>query len=389
MGKPAAARCFGIALLAANLGAGTGAQELPALVALTIDTSGSISSETLQQIKGLAAGVLQALPPASQVAVFSFNDTSAVVLERTADIEAVQQAVQGLERAGRYTALYDALYDASRYLKEAPPARKAIILVTDGLDENSSVQVEDGLKLAVEGKIPVYCVGVGRIQESVLRRIAKLTAGDYATLGESSPAALAERIAALPAPEPPPPPAVAVPLPVAPPPAPDYTWLYVVVGSLVVAASLGAAYFLRRRPAPARSPAFDDDDDGPEPEDAADSTVVMRTPDSGPVERTVMIRLQPSLVITRGVGQGQVFNLSSESSLSIGRAPTSDIVIVDSAVSGQHCRVRPEGGAYVVHDLESTNGTFVNDRRVKRHRLSEGDVIRVGETLVQFKMGPG
>ena len=134
---------------------------------------------------------------------------------------------------------------------------------------------------------------------------------------------------------------------------------------------------------------FDDDDDGPEPEDAADSTVVMRTPDSGPVERTVMIRLQPSLVITRGVGQGQVFNLSSESSLSIGRAPTSDIVIVDSAVSGQHCRVRPEGGAYVVHDLESTNGTFVNDRRVKRHRLSEGDVIRVGETLVQFKMGPG
>jgi pSer/pThr/pTyr-binding forkhead associated (FHA) protein len=40
----------------------------------------------------------------------------------------------------------------------------------------------------------------------------------------------------------------------------------------------------------------------------------------------------------------------------------------------------------VIHDLKSTNGTFVNDRRVTRHPLVEGDVVRVGETIFLFRM---
>jgi pSer/pThr/pTyr-binding forkhead associated (FHA) protein len=39
-----------------------------------------------------------------------------------------------------------------------------------------------------------------------------------------------------------------------------------------------------------------------------------------------------------------------------------------------------------VQDLKSTNGTFVNDRRVSRHPLAEGDVIQVGETCLQFRV---
>lgn len=115
----------------------------------------------------------------------------------------------------------------------------------------------------------------------------------------------------------------------------------------------------------------------------------MRAPEVGQVERTVMLRLQPSLTITRGSGEGQVFNLSMDSAVSIGRAPTNDIPVGDNAISGEHCRIRPEGGGFVLHDLQSTNGTFVNEKRIERHRLSEGDVIRVGETQLQFKMGPG
>ena len=371
-------------------------QEPAAIVALTIDTSGSIRPELLEQIKQLAGGILEALPAGSQVAVFSFNDKSTVILERTTDAAAVLQALQGLQRGGHYTALYDALYDASRYLKEAPPARKAIILVTDGLDENSSVQVEDGLKIAVESKIPVYCVGVGRIQEAVLRRIAKLTSGDYSAMAESAAATLAQRIAELPAPvRAAPPPAMGVPAatnaPVAP--APDNTWLYVIAGTLVVASAFGAAYFLRRKQEPPRAPAAagspgSEAKPGDDEEDGAERTIVMRSPEAGPVERTVMLRLQPSLTITRGSGEGQLFNLGMESAVSIGRAPTNDIPVADNAVSGEHCRIRPEGGAFVLHDLQSTNGTFVNEKRIERHRLSEGDVIRVGETQLQFKMGP-
>jgi FHA domain-containing protein/von Willebrand factor type A domain-containing protein len=368
------------------------AQEPPAIIALTIDTSGSIRPELLDQIKQLASGVLGKLPPGSEVAVFSFNDQSTRILERTNSGAAVEQAVQGLQRAGRFTALYDALYDASRYLKEAPPARKAIILVTDGKDENSSVQIEDGLKIAVENRIPVHCVGVGRIQEAVLRRIARLTTGEYAPIDAGPSDLIAQRISELPAPATAPPPPIAAPVAATPVaasvPARNNTWLYVLVGSLVVAAAFGAAYFLRSRPRPEDAEIGEGTVAVHDPDESADSTVVMRAPEAGQVERTVMLRLQPSLTVTRGPGQGEVFNLSLESAVSIGRAPTNDIPLGDSAVSGEHCRIRPEGGAFVLHDLKSTNGTFVNEKRIERHRLSEGDVIRVGETHFRFGMGP-
>ena len=55
-------------------------------------------------------------------------------------------------------------------------------------------------------------------------------------------------------------------------------------------------------------------------------------------------------------------------------------------MSGEHCRVRPEQGGFVLNDLKSTNGTFVNERKVVRTNLSAGDVIKVGETMMQFRM---
>jgi pSer/pThr/pTyr-binding forkhead associated (FHA) protein len=127
---------------------------------------------------------------------------------------------------------------------------------------------------------------------------------------------------------------------------------------------------------------------GEDEDDAAERTLVMRSSDVGQVERTVMLRLQPSLTITRGASQGQVFPLSMDSAVSLGRAPTNDIPLFDTAVSGEHCRIRPEEGGFVLHDLGSTNGTYVNEKRIERHRLSEGDTIRVGETHFQFRMGP-
>ena len=236
-------------------------------------------------------------------------------------------------------------------------------------------------------------------------RIAKLTSGEYQPIDGWSGTALATRIRELPEPEPA---ASAATLAAAPaaaaaaveavsPAAPNNTWLYAIAA--VIAAGLGLVVFglLRSKPA-ARGRVADpgaqtmatiieplepiDDDDG------ADRTIVMRTSSSEQVERTMMLRLQPRLIITRGTGEGQIFNLSGESALSIGRAPTNDIPLNDTAVSGEHCRVRPEEGAFVLHDLKSTNGTFVNEKRVTRHRLSEGDVVRVGETQIQFTLSP-
>jgi len=63
----------------------------------------------------------------------------------------------------------------------------------------------------------------------------------------------------------------------------------------------------------------------------------------------------------------------------IGRRPDNTIVVDDAAVSGHHACVFRDGDELVVEDLESTNGTFVNDKRVTRQRLRRGDVIAIGK----------
>jgi pSer/pThr/pTyr-binding forkhead associated (FHA) protein len=75
--------------------------------------------------------------------------------------------------------------------------------------------------------------------------------------------------------------------------------------------------------------------------------------------------------------------------VSIGRLPDNMLVIDNPAVSGRHARVYKEGNHYVLEDLKSTNGTFVNDKPIARHALLEGDVILVGKHTLLFTQKGG
>lgn len=105
-------------------------------------------------------------------------------------------------------------------------------------------------------------------------------------------------------------------------------------------------------------------------------------------ERTRLLKEEPQpiawLVITSGRRAGRICRLSSV--VNIGRdAAQNDLVLDDEAVSAQHARIRLEGRQYVLYDLASTNGTFVNGRRVYRWPLMDGDEITVGMTSLVFK----
>src|ERR1700681_4108397 len=63
----------------------------------------------------------------------------------------------------------------------------------------------------------------------------------------------------------------------------------------------------------------------------------------------------------------------------IGRSPDNDLPVDNLAVSNHHARVFFEGGRLVVEDLDSLNGTFVNDLRVERATLHDGDSIWIGK----------
>ena len=68
----------------------------------------------------------------------------------------------------------------------------------------------------------------------------------------------------------------------------------------------------------------------------------------------------------------------------IGRLPDNTVVIDNPAVSGHHACVFRDGDAYIVEDLQSTNGTFVNEKRVTRRTLQNGDVVLVGKHTLVF-----
>jgi len=66
----------------------------------------------------------------------------------------------------------------------------------------------------------------------------------------------------------------------------------------------------------------------------------------------------------------------------LGRKPDNDIVLDNAAVSGHHCRISESGGTWYVEDLNSTNGTFVNNKKVLKAGLKQGDSV----TVVKFSL---
>src|SRR5215213_7086665 len=98
--------------------------------------------------------------------------------------------------------------------------------------------------------------------------------------------------------------------------------------------------------------------------------------------------MNPRIVVIAGPLKDSVFELG-EAELSIGRDSTNLMRLADSLLSRRHCRVAREGERFVLTDLESLNGTFVNGRPVREHLLADGDRIDVGESRLVFLTGEG
>ncbi|HSI44381.1 MAG TPA: FHA domain-containing protein [Methylotenera sp.] len=70
--------------------------------------------------------------------------------------------------------------------------------------------------------------------------------------------------------------------------------------------------------------------------------------------------------------------------MTIGRRPTNDIHIDNLAVSGEHAAIVQMGNDFYIEDLESTNGTLVNEKPVKKHLLQHADVIEFGKYQLKY-----
>jgi diguanylate cyclase (GGDEF)-like protein len=91
----------------------------------------------------------------------------------------------------------------------------------------------------------------------------------------------------------------------------------------------------------------------------------------------------PCLVIISGDEMGRRFELGTQE-VSIGRADTCTICVNTDQVSRRHATVQHVLGRYYIVDMRSTNGTFVNEQKVDRAKLVDGDQIRVGKAVIKY-----
>lgn len=93
------------------------------------------------------------------------------------------------------------------------------------------------------------------------------------------------------------------------------------------------------------------------------------------------------LVVKRGPNAGSRFLLDQDTT-SAGRHPDSDIFLDDVTVSRRHAEFRREGGEFVVIDVGSLNGTYVNREPVDQAVLTNGDEVQIGKFRLVFLTGP-
>lgn len=117
-------------------------------------------------------------------------------------------------------------------------------------------------------------------------------------------------------------------------------------------------------------------------EDLADRTVAIRIDDveDEPLE------VVGWLVALNGNHRGQDFRLHTDNNV-IGTAADCDIVLTDPYLSSRHATIRHDArdGSFTIIDRNSTNGSYVNDKRVIQDELIDNDTLRLGRTELKFK----
>ena len=101
----------------------------------------------------------------------------------------------------------------------------------------------------------------------------------------------------------------------------------------------------------------------------------------------------PSIYVIQGSGQGSHFDLaelissSDERVVGIGREKGNDITVEDHEASRRHAEIRKRNDTYFLADLDSSNGTFLNNCRISEAELKSGDRIQIGRTLFLYSKG--
>ncbi|HMV51816.1 MAG TPA: VWA domain-containing protein, partial [Blastocatellia bacterium] len=138
-------------------------KRMPVHVVLLIDTSSSTAHE-LDDFKAAAQRFINQLDPEDKICLIRFDDVVELVQDWTSNRATLKRALNRLQ-TGMFTKFNDALYLAAREQLGKVKGRKAVIVLTDGIDSGrGSITPERAYRTLVEEEVPVYAVSKTRIQ---------------------------------------------------------------------------------------------------------------------------------------------------------------------------------------------------------------------------------
>lgn len=160
--------------------------DLPIYITLVLDASGSMGGAA-QALKEAAKLSLNNSPDNSFYSVVQFDEEIKLLQDFTENIPALAFAIDRYQVSRRGTCMYDATYSAVEAMLKAPVGRRAVILFTDGKDENAKGQqcskrsYQELIDLAMKSQVPISTIGLsykqGAVNEVELRSMAGSTGG--------------------------------------------------------------------------------------------------------------------------------------------------------------------------------------------------------------------
>jgi len=398
-------------------------------IALLFDVSLSINENDFSLSKGAATSLINALSEGDEIALYTIGDEPVKVKFFTANKEEIINEIQNLKLNSRNTTLYDTIFAACKDLANLRNKSKVIIIFSDGVDENSTLIFDDVIRELSHQRIPIISIGIGNRKDGkrILKRMSVLTKGHfYEAIGGAQLIDLIKegidnsikevkevekeeergkvQIQQMPV--------------VAKPKAKIEAdikegikesgnikslrgfglWVIGIIAIAVAIIILTAVLILTKEKKEVRiCPQCGNELEAYQieclncryklEEPLIDPSLLKRMPVSEEeIENTFVLIEKPVLIVRKGKMIGKKFYLSMDSPTTIGRASNNEIQLEDITVSSQHCRIIPQDKKFYLVDLQSTNGTFLNEKKIKKSEVVEGDIIRVGETQFLFKI---
>ncbi len=178
----------------------------PLHLVLAIDTSGSMAGSPITAAIAAGQRLLEAVGKGDEVGLVVFDDQAHVVAPRSANIDAVRNALGSISTA-QGTALYDGVLQAARMTAGNPNAERVVVVLSDGADTSSRAKLADVLSTLARTPVEIEAVGLtssGSFTDDALRRITAATGGRYVSTdstaglradhGPAGPAAALDRL---------------------------------------------------------------------------------------------------------------------------------------------------------------------------------------------------